>query len=80
MDFTAENRSLDSTVAQDPRLKPTPDYGSLGPSSDICSGKRVYPQLRRLRAIAAITAGILCALPFIASGTARAAWELILKA
>ena len=75
MDFTAENRSLDSTVAQDPRLKPTPDYGSLGPSSDICSGKRVYPQLRRLRAIAAITAGILCALPFIASGTARAAWE-----
>ena len=75
MDSTPEHSPLQSAVAQDPRLKPTPDYGSLGPSSDVHSGKPLHPQPGRLRSIAAITAGILCALPFIASSTARAAWE-----
>ena len=25
-------------IAADPRLQPTPDYGTLGPSSDIATG------------------------------------------
>jgi len=77
MDFTLENRPLENPAAQDPRLKPTPDYGSLGPHSDIHSGKPLNPRLGRLRAFAAIMAGISCALPLIGGGTVRAAWEQV---
>jgi hypothetical protein len=60
------------TPKPDPRLRPTPDYGSLGPGSDVrpksssASGR-----------VLAIVAGVLLALPFVASGTARAAWDQI---
>ena len=65
----------ESTAGQDPRLQPNPDYGSLGPSADIHSGKPLQPSLGPLRVIASIIVGILCALPFVAHGTTQAAWE-----
>ena len=77
MDSTAQTGASQSTAGQDPRLQPTPDYGSLGPSSDIHSGKPVHPQLGRLRVAASILAGILCALPFVAHGTTEAAWQQV---
>ncbi len=60
----------------DPRLKPTPDYGSLGPTSD--TEQKIIPPgtFRSIRLLAAL-AGILCALPFVATGTVRAAWEQV---
>src|SRR4051794_17473948 len=57
----------------DPRLKPTPDYGSLGPTPEPLIAAKNFRSLR----VIAILAGILCALPFIASGTVRATWEQI---
>jgi len=62
---------------QDPRLQPTPDYGSLGPGTDI-SAKTIDPKQRvgRLRAIA-IVCGVVGALvfQFVGSEKGRAAWE-----
>lgn len=75
MDSTRQPGPEQKTASADPRLQPTPDFGSLGPSSDIHSGKPLHPQLGRLRSIVAITVGILCALPFVAQGTVRAAWD-----
>jgi HEAT repeat protein len=62
---------------QDPRLQPTPDYGTLGPGADI-SAKTIDPKQRvgRLRAIA-IVCGVVGALvfQFVGSEKGRAAWE-----
>jgi len=57
----------------DSRMKPTPDYGSLGPAVDP---QPIIPPrtFRSLRLLAALV-GVLCALPFIATGTVRAAWD-----
>jgi hypothetical protein len=64
---------------QDPRLQPTPDYGNLGLGSDLQPSRPAGPQLGRLRALAAVIAGVLIALVFVTanSGVARAAWEQI---
>jgi HEAT repeat protein len=59
----------------DPRLQPTPDYGSLGPNSDIQRGQALGPEPARLRPLIAILVGVICALPFLARGSVRAAWE-----
>ena len=63
----------------DPRLQPTPDYGSLGPGSDV-TPKRLKPAFTvgHLR-IFAVIAGIAFALLFqsINSDRVRAAWEQI---
>lgn len=77
MDATGQNGAMESTANPDPRLQPTPDFGSLGPGSDIHSGKPLHPQLGPgpLRSMVAITIGVLCAVPFVAQGTARAAWD-----
>ena len=72
--------------AGDPRLQPTPDYGTLGPSSDVASGtthasanqtsarsqcaRRVGPSL-------AIAVGVLMALLVGNVGSALAAWNHI---
>ena len=72
--------------AADPRLQPTPDYGTLGPSSDVATGttdasanqtsarsqyaRRVGPSL-------AIAAGVLMALLVGNVGSALAAWNHI---
>jgi HEAT repeat protein len=75
MDSSAQNGVSENIGGQDPRLQPTPDYGSFGPSSDIHAGRPVQPQLGRLRVIAAISVGVFLAIAFLAHGTAQAAWE-----
>ena len=35
---SAPNSNLESAPAVDPRLQPTPDYGTLGPGSDLAAG------------------------------------------
>jgi HEAT repeat protein len=63
----------------DPRLKPTPDVGSLGPTSDLRPRKPVDPQMRGVRVVAAVVAGVLMATVFMAakSGVAQAAWDQV---
>jgi len=60
----------------DPRMTPTPDYGTLGPSSQF--EQKIIPSgsFRSLRVLAVLV-GILCALPFVATGTVRATWDEI---
>jgi HEAT repeats len=61
-------------VVADPRLQPTPDYGSLGPGSDAAPAKLSH-SAGALRTVAAITAGMVCAAPFLFYGNVHAAWE-----
>ena len=72
--------------AADPRLQPTPDYGTLGPSSDIATRTtdasenetRARSQLaRRIGPSVAIAAGVLMALLVGNVGSALAAWNHI---
>lgn len=60
----------------DSRPMPTPDYGTLGPSSQY--EQKIIPSgsFRFLR-VFAVLVGILCALPFVATGTVRATWDEI---
>jgi len=59
--------------------KATPDYGSLGPNSDLQGGKPILPRSSSLRPITAVIAGVLGALLFVAAKgpAAQAAWEQI---
>src|SRR6202163_2363080 len=72
--------------AADPRLQPTPDYGTLAPSSDIATGTtdasanqtRARSQCaRRIGPSVAIAAGVLMALLVGNVGSALAAWNHI---
>ena len=68
------------STPEDPRLQPTPDYGSLGPGSGTqSSSDPLKPPAARWRPLAAIAIGALLALPFVASRSALAAWEQIAK-
>jgi HEAT repeat protein len=60
----------------DPRQKPTPDYGSAGPGSDLQPDRSLDPHAASWRVLFAVAAGILLAVPF-ATGSARAAWTEI---
>src|SRR5437762_143374 len=64
------------TPNSDPRLKPTPDYLTSGPASDL--EQKIIPagSLRSLRVLAVLV-GILCALPFVFAGTVHATWDQI---
>jgi len=46
----------------DPRLQPTPDYGTLGPGSDLRPGSPVRPSGRRTAMVLAAIAGALVAI------------------
>jgi len=72
----------------DEHLRPTPDYGSLGPTPDIkgldvptgalpadAPRATLTPQLARWHSLAAIAAGVLGAFAFMAAGNANAAWH-----
>jgi hypothetical protein len=71
--------------AADPRLQPTPDYGTLGLRSDVATGTTdasanpsSTPQFaRRIGPSAAIAAGVLMALLVGNVGSALAAWNHI---
>ena len=69
---------------QDPRLQPTPDYGTLGPGSDIANagaapaGKPVVPQgTSRRFAVFAAVAGALAGALFISASRDHALWDRI---
>ena len=64
------------TPNSDPRLKPTPDYVTSGPASDL--EQKIIPagSLRSLRVLVVLV-GILCALPFVFAGTVHATWDQI---
>ena len=63
----------------DPRLRPTPDYGTLGPGSDIApkrfAAKKSLARLRILAVLAGIAAAFVA--QFAKSDSARAAWDQI---
>ena len=69
------------TAAADPRLQPTPDYGSLGPGPDIAIGQTVAARdagpksLKVIRgpAVAVAVGGLLAAL-CVSVGGARGTW------
>ena len=61
----------------DSRLKPTPDYGSLGPASEQRSPGSIKPDGGNPRAFIAIAAGALLALAFVSGGPVRSAWTEI---
>ena len=61
----------------DSRLKPTPDYGSLGPASEPRSPGSIKPGGGNPRALIAIAGGALLALAFVSGGPVRAAWTEI---
>lgn len=62
-------------TVQDPRLKAAPDYGTMGPASDLASGKPLQPQGGSGPILIAILAGVVVAIPFIAASSVRAAWH-----
>jgi HEAT repeats len=66
-------------LSQDPRLKPTPDYGSLGPNSDLQSGRPVGRRNGSWRGLAGVAAGMLLTFAVAKPGTTGAAWQGISK-
>jgi len=62
-------------VPSDPRLQPTPDYGTLGPGSDLRSGQPVRPQASRGFTVIAVLAGALLALPVLKVGSLQECWD-----
>ena len=78
MELPGQNQGSQPQVGplrvSDPRLAPTPDYGTLGPRSDLAPPKMSH-SAGALRTVAAMGVGILCAVPFLASGNVHAAWE-----
>lgn len=86
--FSGEGATLETAPTADPRLQPTPDYGTLGPGSDIAvSGRQsnsVSPRQsanpQRSAAIFAATIGVLAALFAGNIGNAHAAWAKLFSA
>lgn len=60
-----------------PGLKATPDFGTLGPGSDLRPRGPRDPQALRVRVIAVLIAGGLMGLLFAGTSSARAAWNQI---
>jgi len=64
----------------DSRLRPTPDYGTLGPGSDIVSDgpisipSRQSENIRRFAPVLAAAIGVLCAVLAATAGSAHTAW------
>ena len=60
----------------DSRLKATPDYGSMGPASDLPSPGSTKPR-GNPRVLIAVAAGAMLGLAFVSGGTVQAAWTEI---
>src|SRR5579863_7397695 len=81
--FSGQGQQPEPTPVADPRLQPTPDYGTLGPGSDIgASGPTSIPSsfrqptnARRSAPLFAVAMGVLLAILTANVGTARAAWS-----
>ncbi len=69
---------VNAATGTDPRLQPTPDYGTLGPGSDAARDGAVGPvttNKNRLGMLLALSVGITLALLAGSMGKARAAWS-----
>jgi hypothetical protein len=81
--FSGKGQQPEPAPAADPRLQSTPDYGTLGPVSDIAaSGPASIPgsvrqsaNARRFAPLFAVATGALLAILTANVGTARAAWS-----
>ena len=77
--FAGQDPQPKSAPVTDPRLQPTPDYGTLGPGSDIAgSGPIFIPRqpsnAKRFAPVFAAAIGVLFALLAANVGSAHAAW------
>lgn len=78
--FAGKAQQPESASIADPRLRPTPDYGILGPCSDIgqtsapATARRLV-NARRFGPVFAVAMGVLLAILTANAGTARAAWS-----
>lgn len=61
-------------VSSDPRMQPTPDYGTLGPNSDVRAGAPIRPQGRSM-AWLAVLAGALLGLATLKVGSLQETWD-----
>ncbi len=81
--FSGQDATLEAAPVADPRLQPTPDYGTLGPGSDIAgSAPKAIPGCvrqpanpRRFGPIFAAAIGVLAAVLAGNIGNAQAAWS-----
>ena len=86
--FSGPGATLETAPMADPRLQPTPDYGTLGPGPDIAAnGQQSSPgsarqpaNAQRSAAIFAATIGVLAALVAGNIGNAHAAWAKLFSA
>jgi len=60
---------------RDPRLEPTPDYGTLGPAVDAQAEKKPKPRTGKALPFVAMLLGVFCALLVANGGTTEAAWR-----
>lgn len=80
--FSGQTPGADSAPITDPRLQPTPDYGTLGPSSDLDQGGPItrpgspgWQKPRRFGPLFAVGLGILFAILTHNAGNAGALWS-----
>jgi hypothetical protein len=81
--FSGSGAALETAPTADPRLQPTPDYGTLGPGSDVVLNRPVSgagsvrqpANPKRFRPIIAAAIGVLAALFAGTIGNGRTAWS-----
>ena len=78
--FSGQKPKPESAPVADPRLQPTPDYGTLGPGSDISGSPTAPPYVgqanpRRFGPVFAAVIGVLFAIFVGNIGRAQAAWS-----
>jgi HEAT repeat protein len=81
--FSSQNSQSEAASNTDPRVQPTPDYGTLGPGSDLevpgpisrpgAPGWQANP--RRFGPLFAVALGVLVAVLTANAGNAHAAWS-----
>jgi len=78
--FSGQAPQPEPAPMPDSRLRPTPDYGTLGPGSDIVSDgpisipSRRSENIRRFAPVLAAAIGVLCAVLAATAGSAHTAW------
>ena len=81
--FSNQARQSETAPVADPRLQPTPDFGTLGPGSDLDDsgpisrpGSRGWPAgPRRFAPLFTVALGVLLAVLTANAGNAHAAWS-----
>src|SRR2546422_702295 len=80
--FNVPQPAVPDAQGQDPRLRPTPDYGTLGPGPDVqLAGREIAggtPRTAKAGAqgpVLAVVVGVFLAILVGNAGNARAAWQ-----